>query len=389
MKVPKVIYTAPNRAHHYIYAVGLEGQGLLYKFISGFSRLSKRSKIDLPKNKVERVDFLQSIYVLSLRFKLPYSISQFLSLMAKIEQDLRSGFYIEEADIFIYYNGCGLYSARKFKKKGGITIVEAVNSHVWYQEKLLEEEHLKLNLPFKKFNKLEVKRRIKEYQEADYILVPSQFVKDSFLENGFVEEKIIKVPFGFKAQDNLNPGNKLKTSFPSINILFVGSVSVRKGLRYLIKALDSLNDLNVNLTVVGPRSIYTGIEDLKLNSNIRFTGALKGAELEREFLNADLFCLPTIEEGLALVIGEALSYGLPVITTVNSGASEIMSEGREGFIVPIRDVSSLASKIKLLVLDEQLRSDMSENAFELAKTFKGWESTILNLNEKLSEIRKY
>lgn len=384
----KIIYTAPNRAHHYKYASSLNNGNLLRVFVSGFSRLSPRSKIEELKGQLYRADIIQTIYLLCLKIKLPKKICNYLAYLAKIEQDYACSKYMENADLFLFYNGSGLNSIKKAKKKGVITVVEVVNSHVDYQETLLKEEHERLNLKWTPFHQLEKKRRLKEYDAADYILLPSEFVKRSFLEKGFLEKKLIKVPYGFNKFNDVNNINH-NTETPEnecFNILYVGSISVRKGLRYLIEAFNKLEIKNKRLTLVGPIDVVSGIQDMEITDDIELRGVLKGDDLEEAYKSADVFCLPTIEDGFGLVLGEALSFGLPIITTVNSGGDELITEEQEGFIVPIRDSDAIYSKLYLLSSDSLLLNKMKLAAQKKANNLNGWEETGTMLCEELKKV---
>jgi starch synthase len=381
----KVIYTAPNRAHHYRYASSLFEASFLLSFVSGFSRLSPRSKIVKLKDKLYHADILQTIYLISLKVRLPKTLCNYLAYLAKIEQDLACRKFLKDADLFLFYNGSGLLSCRHAKENNVITVVEAVNSHVEYQEDLLREEHRKLNLKWAPFHQSEKRRRLKEYDEADYILLPSEFVKRSFLEKGFPENKLIKVPFGF---DNLNKIEIKKTANikADFTVLFVGSISVRKGLRYLIEAFNALEQPNKKLIIVGPRDAVSGIDDMILTNDIIFKGVLKGVDLANEYRLADIFCLPTLEEGMALVQGEALSFGLPIITTTNSGGDELITEGQEGFIVPIRNAKVIHEKLRLLSSDKDLLSMMTLAAQKKAASLNGWDASGALLCKKLQKL---
>lgn len=380
----KVVYTAPNRAHHYRYASSLNKANILSVFVSGFPRLSPRAKMAELKKKLYRADILQTIYLLSLKMRASKKTSDHLAYLAKIEQDFACKKFMKDSDVFVFYNGNGLSSCNYANKMGKITVVEVVNSHVEYQEDLLREEHKSLNLPWEPFHKKDKERRLKEYEVADYILLPSEFVKQSFLAKGFPEEKLLKVPYGFTIPvHEANTEGKAHTTF---NVLYVGSISVRKGVRYLIEAFKNLEIPNKKLTIVGPMEQISGIEDLELTDNIEFVGVLKGADLEMAYQSADVFCLPTIEDGYGLVLGEALSYGLPIITTTNSGGLDLISEGIEGFIVPIRDSLAIHEKLKLLSSDSELLVKMKLAALGKAAGMNGWDASGIILCEQLETV---
>jgi len=380
----KVVYTAPNRAHHYRYASSLNKANILSVFVSGFPRWSPRARITELKQKLYRADIFQTLYLLSLKMRASKTMSDYLAYLAKIEQDFACKKFMKEADVFLFYNGNGLSSCNYANKMGKITIVEVVNSHVEYQEDLLREEHKSLNLPWEPFHEKDKERRLKEYDAADYILLPSEFVKQSFLAKGFPEDKLLKVPYGFtipaqKADNNA----KAQSTF---NVLYVGSISVRKGVRYLIEAFKMLEIANKKLTIVGPMEQISGIEGIMITDDIEYAGVLKGAYLEKAYQSADVFCLPTIEDGYGLVLGEALSYGLPLITTTNSGGIDLISEGTEGFIVPIRDAAAIHEKLKLFSTDSELLAKMKLAATKKVSSMNGWDASGIILCEKLETV---
>lgn len=369
----KIVYTAPNRSHHYRYANSMYKAGVLHAFVSGFSRFSPRAAFPEIDGKLHRADKLQTIYLAALKMGFAKKITSELAYLAKKEQDWACRQFVKDSDIFLFYNGSGLSTCEYAKKHGNICIVEAVNSHVSYQEAILSNEYASLNLQWDPFHQREKERRLKEYDVADYILVPSDFVKNSFLEYGFSAQKIIKVPYGFNAfpkQSQLLDTEKSD----DFTILYVGSISVRKGLRYLIEAFENFKHPKKKLVIVGPNVAgESGIKDIKIPAGVTFTGVLKGEALEQAYKKATVFCLPSIEEGLALVLGEALSFGIPIVATVNTGATDIITDGVEGFIVPIQDAASICNKFQNLADDNELYTKVKENAAAKAKTLKGWD----------------
>lgn len=380
----KVVYTAPNRAHHYRYAYALKKAGCLQAFVSGFPRISPRAKAPELNGKLHHSDVLQTLYVASLKAKLPEGISRYLGYLSKIEQDLSCKKYLKGADIFLFYNGSGLTTARIAKSKGVITIVEAVNSHVECQERILEEEHRSLGIAWTPFPEKEKLRRLTECDEADFILLPSDFVKRSFLAKGFPESKLLKVPYGFNTSTNRS--NHAPRTGETFTVLFVGSISVRKGIRYLIEAFHKISHPAKKLVLVGPNANDGALEGLNITDDIVFTGVLKGKDLEEAYQSADVFCLPSIEEGLALVLGEALSYGLPTIATTNTGADDIISNDEQGFIVPIRDSMAISQKLQALIDDNDLYEGVRFNAYKKSRDLNGWEETGNNLVKTLSKL---
>ncbi|GAB2580953.1 glycosyltransferase family 4 protein [Spirosoma areae] len=385
----KVVYTAPNRSHHYRYALAMHKAGILHAFVSGFSRLSSHARLDEIGSELHRADILQTVYLAALKLRIANKIASNLAYLAKIEQDISCRNYINNADIFLFYNGSGLSTCQYAKKRGVISIVEAVNSHVTYQEESLCEEYRQLNLAWTPFHKREKERRIKEYELADYILLPSEFVKNSFLRLGFPEQKLLKVPYGFNKFSSLAINKPIELDSKDFVVLYVGSISVRKGVRYLIQAFDKFQHPRKKLVIVGPKTEPEGIQDLAVSPQVTFTGVLKGEALHQAYRSATVFCLPSIEEGLALVLGEALSFGLPIIATTNTGASDIITDGQEGFIVPIKDSDSIFAKLQLLADDVDLYHTMKSLAKSKSQQLNGWDesgrllvSTLVDVSNK-------
>ena len=369
----QVIYTAPNRAHHYIYAQALYKANALAAFVSGFSRFSPRANEIEVGNNLHRIDSLQNVYLAALRYRFPDAICHELAYRAKIQQDQACSRFLSKANAFLFYNGSGLDTLNKAKKKGIITIVEVVNSHVDYQETILRNEYQELGLKWQPFHKKEKKRRMLEYERADYILLPSEFVKKSFLLHGFPKEKLLKVPYGFN-QLSLN-SNKNKHAQKAFTVLYVGSISVRKGLCDLIEAFKKMPIKDKKLVITGPMTSPTGFESISLSPDIIFTGVLKGKDLHTVYASADVFCLPSVEEGFGLVLGEALSFGLPIIATENSGASDIFTNGQEGFIVPVKSSEAILEKLILLTNNKEVFIRMKNAAIKRTSSLCGWQKT--------------
>ena len=254
----------------------------------------------------------------------------------------------------------------------GSDATEAVNTHVSVQERLLAEEHRRLGLPWRPFHAREVSRRIAEVEEADYVLLPSKFVARSFLAEGIAAERLLRVPYPLQkipgAAESTRKNENEKAAF---RVLYVGSISVRKGLRYLIEAYRRLKHPRKELWIVGTIENPSGLEDLSLPEGVKFFGPLKGDELQDVYRRATVFCLPSVEDGFGLVLLEALYYGLPVIATENTGIEDLLKDGKGGMVVPIRDALAISDCLNQLAENgdflERQRSEAAEAAARLAK----------------------
>jgi glycosyltransferase involved in cell wall biosynthesis len=216
--------------------------------------------------------------------------------------------------------------------------------------------------------KLERKRE--EAELADRIVVCSPFVAATLKESGFADSKISVVPYGGPAPIARIPCEPDLCKRP-LRLLFAGSIGQRKGIGYLMQAMQKLKGLPVELTLmgsfVGDRSVFSPYEHLFRYEPPRAHSAV--LELMQQH---DVLVLPSLFEGFALVILEAMSRGLVVIVTPNTGAGEIVRDGTDGFIVPIRSSEVLEEKIVWMVHHRHETKEMGLHAARRAEEFS-WE----------------
>ena len=158
-------------------------------------------------------------------------------------------------------------------------------------------------------------------------------------------------------------------------MLTVGEVGLRKGTPYILKAAQLLKD-KINIRMVGQINVLPKAE-LELRKYIELVGSIPRSEIHKQFLWADVFLLPSLCEGSATVVYEALGFGLPVICTENTGS--VVRNGIEGFIVEIKNGESIAEKLEKISNDHFL-SKNARRRFE-EYNFKNYSENIQNLFE--------
>jgi glycosyltransferase involved in cell wall biosynthesis len=196
---------------------------------------------------------------------------------------------------------------------------------------------------------------------ADTVIVPSTFVK-STLDMYPGEKKIVVNPFGVPA--NISEPRALTNRDQPLHVLYVGSFTQRKGIAYLFEAIEKAGKA-VTLTIIGRKVGQADLLDKACQTH-RWIASLPHSEILAEMRRHDVFVFPSLFEGLALVQGEALSQGLPVITTPNSGGADILRDGVDGFIVPIRDSDAITARLLEFYEDRSLLKRMSDSARERA-----------------------
>lgn len=187
-------------------------------------------------------------------------------------------------------------------------------------------------------------------------------MRDSVILEGGPPEKCVVVPYGVDLPEAAP--EKTREATDGLNVLFVGRASLAKGIRFLCEALRPFVGKRVICRVVG----QICVDERRLREyappNVELVGRVLRSEVAQQYRWADVFCLPSLCEGSATVIYEALAHGLPVITTPNSGS--IVRDQMEGFIVPVMDGGAIATAIDTFFQDRRLLESMSSAALKRA-----------------------
>ncbi|SEQ51467.1 glycosyltransferase family 4 protein [Neolewinella agarilytica] len=186
-------------------------------------------------------------------------------------------------------------------------------------------------------------RKVKELELADVVVGPGYFVMDSLPEWAAEKKKIVS-PFGSPkgtrvkiSPGEFNPNRRLR-------VLFVGSMGQRKGLGDLFEAMRQLDPDRVELVVLGSQLAEPEFYRKEF-FGFRYEPTRSHPDVLQLMAECDVFCLPSIVEGRALVMQEAMSQGLPIIITPNTGGQDLVVPGETGFLVPIRSPEAIAEKI--------------------------------------------
>jgi glycosyltransferase involved in cell wall biosynthesis len=266
--------------------------------------------------------------------------------------------------IFIGWSGMSQHSIRASKKKGMLTILERGSSHILLQDKILREEYKKFGILFSVHRQI-IQKELDEYKEADFISVPSFFVRNSFLEQGIAPEKIFMNPYGTSAGFGRSKLTSEKNQNRKFRILYVGGISIRKGLIYLFDALSKMDipENNYEVWFIGDVESALKPEIQKYNRpNWKWWGRIDHYKLPEYIRQCDVGIQPSLEEGLSMVIPQMMGCGLTVIASTNSGGSNMIQDGVNGFIIPIRDPAALAEKIEFLYQHPESLESMKEKA---------------------------
>ena len=214
-------------------------------------------------------------------------------------------------------------------------------------------------------------RMAPELERADLILCPSTFVRDTMMENGLPAEKCLVNPFGVDVSIF-----KPRASTPvRPRFISVGTICVRKGHQYLFRAFERVKKQmpDAELVCVGDVKSDFRRERPKWEGRFIHHESLNHPQIADVFQTGTAFVLASVEEGFARVITEAMAAGLPVVATHESGASTLVGDGVEGFIVPSGDPEALAAAMLKIAGDRELNRKMGEAAHQKGAVKNTWQ----------------
>jgi glycosyltransferase involved in cell wall biosynthesis len=177
---------------------------------------------------------------------------------------------------------------------------------------------------------------------ADLCIVASTYTRKTLIENGVQPERIQVIPYGVDL-DFFRPPQRTKNKF---TVLFAGQIARQKGLHYLLEAWRYLSLPDSELRIAGRVSSENRSFIREYGTQATFLGAFNREQLRAEYQQADLLCLPSLSDGFGHVVLEAMACGTPVLVTASCGASDLISSGQNGFVIPSADLAALSAKLE-------------------------------------------
>lgn len=363
----KVCIGSAGRFHTFDLARQMESQRRLCRLYTAYPRW----KVDgLPKEKVSTFPWLKAPAAGLAHFGYANTSRQMEWLIHETF-DRWMARRLEACDVFHCLSSFGRRTHRAAKQRyGALTVCDRGSSHIAYQDEILAEEYALWGVPYQPIDRRMVEWELEEYEECNLITVPSTFAYRSFIQKGTPQSKLRKIPYGV----DLRCFRPVRKEDGIFRVIYVGALSLRKGIPYLLKAIDPLRHLtNFEVWLIGP--VLPEVRPLlaKHEGSFRYLGVIPRVQLFRYYSQGTVLVLASIEEGLALVQAQAMACGLPVIATTNTGAEDLFTDGVEGFIVPIRNPDAIREKILFLYEHPAVRDEMAQTALARVQSFGGWE----------------
>lgn len=299
-------------------------------------------------------------------------------------------------DAVLCMSGVAEESFEWFRTTKTVCVLHRGSTHIRHQWKLLREEEDRAGLPISKPTDWIISREEREYQLADAIRVQSPFALQGFQQFNSSQSQVALIPLGVNLRSfAANPEQKKERlqrirSGQPLRVLGVGTFCLRKGAFDIPKLIEQIPNNRFEFRFVGKIGSDGAKLARQLDSKAEFRSKVPQDHLPSEYAWGDLFLLPSIEDGFAVVVTQAMACGLPVIVSTNTGANFFVKEGINGWVVPIRAPEVIAKLLESLEKDREKLAKVVENCQEVIKPWD-WndvaEETLKDLNEQVSKKR--
>ncbi len=287
-----------------------------------------------------------------------------LTLLSDLDFDSQLSAHLEGVELFDGVMGQCSLTLEQLNRKEVPVVLTALNTHLDSLAEIMADEFRRLEIDFRSFIHPRMRERVRrEIERATCIRVISELAKQSFVERGVPAEKV-RVILPAVDLDHFRPVAKKDDVF---RVLAVLTIDPRKGAYYLLDAFEKAAIPNSELVIIGatgdPWSRRMLQSFTSRVSNIRIQAAdVVTAPIESTYGQASVFVHPALEDGFALAVGQALACGKAVITTHQTGAAQLITEGQNGYVLPCRDVDGLVDRLRLLAQNDSLLARLSAAA---------------------------
>ncbi len=384
----KVAVTTLGRFHHFDLARQLQKADAFAGIFTSYPRFKLREE-DLPEGLVHSHPLWGFAEQAALRLRMPSAVdaADWIKIKAIDRCAARE---MPECDAYVAIATAGLLSGAEVQMRGGVFLCDRPCTHVRHQDEVLREEYPLYGQSFRGIDPRVMERQEIEYEKADAVLVPTRYGAETFVRRGIPPERVRVAPYGVDLSRFYPQGERAKDSF---EVLYVGNLSIRKGIKYLLEAFDRFDHPNKRLTMLGTHQPETAevVAKAVATGRVSAPGVVSRDEVRAHMGRSHAILLASVEEGLALVQGQAMACGLPVIASRATGCEDLYTDGVEGFIVPPRDSAALADRLQWLADEPELLQRMSTASIKRVKGMGGWDTygaTVIGHIEELLDARR-
>ncbi len=415
----KILVAHPAQQHSYRLAAALKKVGMLDKyattvyyktfsltsffsvFLRGKYRIKAKSRKCLDLSNKDVLQFcewegLLKLLALNTRFlKKEYRKIKYYTADAFAAKTARYVFR-KRADAVITYDDTSplLFEKLAVKSPDTLRILDMSAASILYMRHIYEKDFEKMP-DFSERLKREraicwdsaiIDRAKREIIASQYFIVPSEFAAYSLMFSGIKKEKIFYCPYGVNIDEfqQKEYEDDLQSESRVIEFIYVGGVKELKGIAYLFEAFSKISTTIARLTVVGNYSL-SDPDTLPYAKKVNFTGSVLHSEIPRLLRKSDVFIMPSLGDSFCLAALEAAACGLPIIVTENTGVRDLITDGENGFIVPIQSVDALTDKINYFIENPDQIQIMGMNARRTAEQYT-WDRYSENVVKVIENI---
>ncbi len=368
----KVALSAIGTFHTFDLAREMHARGALAGILTGYPRFKLRGE-RLPPELIHSFPFVHAAY---MAFPWKQQIGgDWMRRWERLDASTFAAYVarnLPACDVYVGLSGSSLKAGRRAQSRGARYVCDRGSSHIRAQDELLREESERWGAPLKTIDPWVIETEEAEYAAADRITVPSGFAHRTFVAQGVAPEKLRTLHYGVNLSRFEPDGAPAADRF---DILFVGGMSLRKGIPYLTQAFGKLAHPSKSLTFVG--AVSEELIDLLRRRKLwpedaRVVGHMPQTELKTLMSRSHVMVLPSVEDGFGVVLAQAMACACPVIGTDNTGAPDLVADGEDGFVVPIRDVDALADRLQHMADHPDERAAMGQKAMAKVQGLGGW-----------------
>lgn len=272
-------------------------------------------------------------------------------------------------DVAYLWPGCSIDVVKQLKKKNKIVVFEFVNCHQQVAKDILDRESEVLGIQTHTISTADIEDEISKLNLIDFVFSPSPQVTTSLKKMQFDASKIIEASYGLAQDDllekqQLSAVNKVNRPFTA---LFVGSVIPRKGIHLLLDYWTAAG-VDGKLKIIGKIApeVEAIVDSYRDQVSIEFVSFTN--DLATHYKNADVFVMPSLEEGSPLVTYLAIGAGLPCLVSPMAGEG-VIRDGIDGYILRPHDKDAWVTAIQKLANDKSLRSKLAISSRQRAENF--------------------
>jgi alpha-maltose-1-phosphate synthase len=237
----KIALSTPGKFHTFDLARELHARGTLAAVFTGYPSFKLQNE-NFPQEMIRTFPWLQSPYMaFPWKHHLPRSVIQQWENLTATTFGNWVAKSLPECDLYVGLSGSSLPAGKKAHQQGSAYVCDRGSAHIRTQDALLREEYAIWNMPYAGIDPRSIQREEAEYEEADLITVPSIFAYRSFIEQGIAAKKLRLLPYGVNVSRFQSVAKPAENRF---DILYVGAMSLQKGIQYLVQAYQKISHPN-------------------------------------------------------------------------------------------------------------------------------------------------